>query len=114
MLGLSIAACSPQKGANDNGNKLAMLVGTYTNGSSRGIYTFGFDQETGRATALDSTALPNPSFLIPSADGTRVYAVSEMNDSTAALSALAFDKQTGALRLLNTQLTGHSIGVSAL
>ena len=87
MLGLSIAACSPQKGANDHGNKLAMLVGTYTNGSSRGIYTFGFDQETGQATALDSTALPNPSFLIPSADGTRVYAVSEMNDSTAALSA---------------------------
>lgn len=106
MLGLSIAACSPQKGANDHGNELAMLVGTYTNGSSRGIYTFGFDQETGLATALDSTALPNPSFLIASADGTRVYAVSEMNDSTAALSALAFDRQTGALRLLNTQLTG--------
>ena len=106
MLGLSIAACSPQKNAKGQGDDLAMLVGTYTNGTSRGIYTFGFNQETGQATALDSTALTNPSFLIPSANGTRVYAVSEMNDSTAALSALAFDKQTGALRLLNTKLTG--------
>lgn len=69
MLGLSIAACSPQKGANDHGNELAMLVGTYTNGSSRGIYTFGFDQETGRATTLDSTALPNPSFSSPRPTG---------------------------------------------
>lgn len=106
MLGLSIAACSPQKGANGQENELAMLVGTYTNGSSRGIYTFSFNQETGQATALDSVALSNPSFLIASTDGTRVYAVSEMNDRTAALSALAFDRQTGALRVLNTEPTG--------
>lgn len=38
----------------------------------------------------------------PSEDGEFVYAVSEMNDSTAALSSLAFDRETGELRLLNT------------
>ena len=31
-----------------------------------------------------------------------VYAVSEMNDSTAALSSLSLDRETGELRLLNT------------
>jgi len=46
--------------------------------------------------------LPNPSYLVPSEDGEFVYAVSEMNDSTAALSSLAFDRETGELRLLNT------------
>ena len=34
-----------------------------------------------------------------------VYAVSEMNDNTAALYAFAFDKSTGALRLLNSERT---------
>lgn len=82
-----------------------MLVGTYTNGTSKGIYTFRFNQETGAATPLSVVELPNPSYLTPSEDGKFVYAVSEMNDSTAALSALAFDKETGSLRLLNTQPT---------
>lgn len=105
MLGLSVAACAPKKAANGNPDELAMLVGTYTNGTSKGIYTFRFNQETGAATPLNSVELPNPSYLTPSADGKMVYAVSEMNDSTAAVSSLAFDRETGALRLLNTELT---------
>lgn len=105
MLGLSVAACAPKKVANGNQDELAMLVGTYTNGTSKGIYTFRFNQETGTATPLSSVELPNPSYLIPSEDGKLVYAVSEMNDSTAALSSLAFDTETGILRLLNTELT---------
>lgn len=56
----------------------------------------------GTAVPLSSAALPNPSYLVPSEDGEFVYAVSEMNDSTAALSSLAFDRETGELRLLNT------------
>lgn len=105
MLGLSVAACAPKKAANNSQNELAMLVGTYTNGTSKGIYTFRFDQKTGTAIALSSIELPNPSYLTPSEDGKFVYAVSEMNDSTAALNALAFDKETGDLCLLNTELT---------
>ena len=105
MLGLSVAACAPKKATNGNPDELAMLVGTYTNGTSKGIYTFRFDQETGTATPLGSVELPNPSYLTPSEDGKLVYAVSEMNDSTAALSSLTFDKATGELRLLNTELT---------
>lgn len=103
MLGLGLTACgSSPKEADNNPDELAMLVGTYTAGSSKGIYTFRFNQETGTAMALDSVALPNPSYLVPSEDGKLVYAVSEMNDSTAALNALSFDRKTGELRLLNS------------
>lgn len=77
MLGLSIAACTPKKASN-NQDELAMLVGTYTNGTSKGIYTFRFNQETGVATPLDSIELANPSYLTPSEDGKLVYAVSEI------------------------------------
>ena len=105
MLGLSLAACAPKKAASSSQDELAMLVGTYTNGTSKGIYTFRFNQETGVATALSSLELPNPSYLTPSEDGKFVYAVSEMSDSTAALNSLAFDKETGVLRLLNTERT---------
>lgn len=86
-------------------DELSMLVGTYTNGTSYGVYSLRFDQQGGGSRMLDSLALPNPSFLTPSAAGSEVYVVSEMNDSTAAIHALAFDRQTGALRLLNTQRT---------
>ena len=90
MLGLGLTACgSSPKGTNGDQDELAMLIGTYTNGSSKGIYTFRFNQETGTAVPLSSAALPNPSYLVPSEDGEFVYAVSEMNDSTAALSSLA-------------------------
>lgn len=104
MLGLSVAACAPKK-ATSNQDEISMLVGTYTNGTSKGIYSFRFNQETGTATPLSAVELSNPSYLTPSEDGKFIYAVSEMNDSTAALNALAFDKETGNLRLLNTERT---------
>ena len=105
MLGLSMAACTPQKTVNGGEDELSMLIGTYTDGTSKGIYSFRFNQKTGTATPLDSVELSNPSYLTPSEDGKFIYAVSEMNDSTAAVNALAFDKQTGNLRLLNSERT---------
>ena len=107
MLGLAITACAPHKAGNVNNgsDELTMLVGTYTDGNSKGIYTFRFNQETGLATSLSSIEVLNPSYLIPSEDGKFVYAVSEMNDTTAALNAFSFDKETGKLSLLNRQPT---------
>ena len=107
MLGLAMTACAPRKAGNVNNgsDELAMLVGTYTDGNSKGIYTFRFNQETGLATSLSSIEVLNPSYLIPSEDGKFVYAVSEMNDATAALNAFSFDKETGKLSLLNRQPT---------
>lgn len=107
MLGLALTACAPRKAGHTvpEAEELPMLVGTYTGSGSKGIYTFRFNQETGRATPLGSAEVPNPSYLVPSADGKRVYAVSEVNDATAALNAFAFDRETGQLTLLNRQPT---------
>lgn len=107
MLGLAMTLAHPAKRGNVNSgsDELAMLVGTYTDGNSKGIYTFRFNQETGLATSLSSIEVLNPSYLIPSEDGRFVYAVSEMNDATAALNAFSFDKETGKLSLLNRQPT---------
>ncbi|WP_071147005.1 lactonase family protein [Bacteroides ihuae] len=85
--------------------ELTMLVGTYTSGSSKGIYTFRFNMQTGVATPLSEVKVSNPSYLIPSEDGKFVYAVSEQGDETAALSAFALNKEKGTLNLLNTQKT---------
>ena len=105
MLGLSITACASKDAKNGNKDELSMLIGTYTNGTSKGIYSFRFNQETGTTTPLDSVEIPNPSYLIPSEDGKFVYAVSEINDNTAALNAFAFNRETGELCLLNTEPT---------
>ncbi len=102
-LGLSAHGCRPATEGMES--PLTMAVGTYTGGTSRGIYTFRFDQESGECLALDSVETPNPSFLIFSADGRRVYSVNEMNDSTAALSTFLFYKSSGKLKPENTVLT---------
>ena len=51
MLGLAMTACAPRKAGNVNNgsDELAMLVGTYTDGNSKGIYTFRFNQSISRS-----------------------------------------------------------------
>lgn len=100
------SACTTRNASRQRAeNELTMLVGTYTSGSSEGIYTFRFNEETGVATPLSKIKVPNPSYLTLSADNQFVYAVSEQHDMTAAINAFAFDKEKGTLRLLNTQKT---------
>lgn len=99
-----MGACTsrPSGGGADG---LTLLVGTYTDGDSHGIYSFRFNGDTGESRLLDSIALPNPSFLTVSEDLKHVYAVSEMNDSSAMLNLLAFDPAEGKLRLLDRHPT---------
>lgn len=103
------AACTPAKDTQKGGDELTMLVGTYTDSLSRecrrGIYTFRFNQQSGNAAPLDTFAMENPSFLTVSESGERVYAVSEMPDSTASVNAFHIDKKSGKLHLLNTKAT---------
>lgn len=100
------SACTPH--TTQLSNEISLLIGTYTDGDSKGIYSFRLNQETGQVTVLDSIEADNPSFLISSKDGTYVYAVSENNDSTDGVSAYRFDKETGTLKWLNKQLTGKA------
>ena len=104
LAALCLGSCASRQASNNVG-ELTLLVGTYTSGNSTGIYSFRFNEETGHSLLLDSAILPNPSYLTVSADAKRVYAVNEMNDSTASLSTLDFNAATGSLQLLNRQLT---------
>jgi 6-phosphogluconolactonase (cycloisomerase 2 family) len=85
---------------------LTMLVGTYTSGGSKGLYSFRFNQDTGKSTALSSAKVENPSYLTLSPDGAFVYTVSELGDDRAAVYAFAFDQLDGTFRLLGSQKTG--------
>ncbi len=82
---------------------LTMLVGTYTGGGSKGIYSYQFNQMTGEAKALDSLSITNPSYLTISQNGRNVYAVSETNDDRASVNAISL--KNGKMRLLKSAAT---------
>ena len=98
---LSLAACQSQPVADE----LTMIVGTYTNAGSEGIYTFKFDQENGTVKPLEVIKMDNPSYLTLSANQQVMYVVSEKNDETAALAAFKFNKEDGTAELMNQQPT---------
>ena len=113
LITAALVSCGgPQKGD----NTITMLVGTYTDSGSKGIYTYRFDQQNGKIVppgtetspeapgSVSSVSLPNPSFLTITEDGT-VYAVGEMNDATASLSTLKFNRDDFSFKVLSTVLT---------
>jgi len=86
--------------------EVTVYVGTYTDGTSKGIYRFGLDLETGKATApVLAGEAKNPSFLALHPNGRFLYAVSEVGDfggaKTGSVIAFAIDKKTGDLTRLN-------------
>lgn len=63
-----------------------LLVGTYTQKGSKGIYVFHFDTATGKAVELSHTdSSNNPSFLTISKDKQFVYAVNERSSGTLSV-----------------------------
>jgi len=82
-----------------------IFVGTYTNTSSRGIYTVQFDSETGKLSPPSlAAAIPSPSFLALSPDRKRLYAVEE--SKPGKVNAFAVDASSDHLTWLNSRLTG--------
>jgi 6-phosphogluconolactonase len=83
-----------------------LFIGTYTSGSSEGIYVYRFNAANGDAQPIDSIASKNPSYLAISPGGQYIYAVNENgNSQEGEVSAYTFDKATGKLSFLNKQLT---------
>ena len=82
-----------------------LLVGTYTSGTSAGIYVYRFDEETGTVEYQSETPAVNPSYLAVSANEHYVYAVGENGRNDAVVYAFSFDKKDGKLNLLNAQQT---------
>jgi len=88
-----------------------VYVGTYTDGTSRGIYRLTFDAATGTMTEpVLAVETKNPSFLALHPNGRFLYAVGETSSfegaATGAVSAFAIDPKTGDLTLLNQQSSG--------
>jgi 6-phosphogluconolactonase len=77
-----------------------MYVGTYTKGSSKGIYSYKFQPSTGKLTAMALAGeSSNPSFLAVHPNHRFLYAVNENN--AGMVSAFAIDSATGKLKPLN-------------
>lgn len=100
---LYLGSCGREK---TNAEDISMVVGTYTGNGSHGIYSLKFDQENGTFHMVDSLAAVNPSYLIFSDDGTKIYSVNEVENEGAGVSAISFDSGTGIMSLLNGEVTG--------
>ena len=88
------------------GKQYCLLVGTYTDTKSEGIYVYKFDVSTGEATYISKTKANNPSYLAISKDEKFVYAIEDRRNNTRSeTAAYEFDKKTGNLTLINKQLT---------
>ena len=78
-----------------------MFVGTYTDGGSRGIYSYRFNQDTGMAELLDPLEMTNPSYLTMSHDKKLIYAVSETGDDKVSFNVITVGRN-GGMRLVET------------
>ena len=88
-----------------------VYVGTYTNGQSKGIYAFRFDEGAGRLSPIGLVAeTRSPSFLVSSRDGRFLFAVNEASNpdrkSGGMVTSFAIDRTTGALTKLSEQPSG--------
>ena len=85
-----------------------LLIGTYTQKGSKGIYVYRFNATTGKAEWVSNTdSASNPSFVIVGPDKKHVYAVNETGGKSAGMvSSYAFDNSTGKLSFINQQPSG--------
>jgi len=81
-----------------------LLIGTYTSGTSKGIYVYRFYEETGKFGYLNEIdSVDNPSYLCTSANNNFVYAVNE--GKQGAVSSFTFEPTTGKMVFINKQST---------
>jgi 6-phosphogluconolactonase len=87
-----------------------VYVGTYTATTSKGIYNYRFDPQSGKLTPIGVAAeLANPSFMATDPQHRFLYAVTEMGQEPGAssykkngsISSYSLNRKTGALTFLN-------------
>lgn len=95
------------RGADTDGARSRVFVGTYTQGDSEGIYVLDLDLATGKLTRKSVATSDNPSFLAIHSDGKMLYAANEISnyqsEQAGAISAFVIDEKSGSLTLLNQQ-----------
>jgi 6-phosphogluconolactonase len=92
-------------------DSMTVFFGTYTGGSSQGIYKCRVDMSSGKLSDLELAAeAVNPSFLALHPNGKYLYAVGEIDDfggqKAGAVSAYRIDQETHRLTLLNQKPSG--------
>ena len=105
---LTLSSFTPKENSSKDkkNSELFLLIGTYTSGTSKGIYVYRFNTETGDASYVNEIdGLSNPSYLNLSKDEKFVYSVGENEDEGGVAYALSFDKKNGKLTHLNSQKT---------
>ncbi len=91
---------SPALAKPKQANTILAYVGTYTP-NGQGIYLFSLDPSTGTLTQIKVAAtIPSPSWMAIHPNGKYLYAVNE-NSPNGSVSALAINRATGDLTLLN-------------
>ena len=104
LMASSVGAMSAQAASE---REVELLVGSYTQGKSQGIYRLQFDSEKGRITPepLQVFKSANPSWLTLSADQQRLFVVNENGkgqaDVVGRVSSVAINPQTHELTLVN-------------
>ena len=104
LMALSVGAMSAQA---DSRDEVELLVGSYTQGKSQGIYRLQFDSAKGHITPepLQVFKSANPSWLTLSKDQTRLFVVNEngkgQSDVVGRASSVAIDPKTNELTLIN-------------
>lgn len=100
---MMMAACSAPKTEQaveetTESSKINMLIGTYTDDTSKGIYQAKFDPATGDLSDLKLMAESmSPSFLALSGDKNLVFAINELDKGTVS----AYKKENDSLVLIN-------------
>jgi len=79
-----------------------LVIGTYTKGTSKGIYVYRFYTESGKLAYLSQVATSNPSYLTVSSNNKFVYAVNE-DGKDGGVSSFTFDAKTGVMQPINNQ-----------
>ena len=116
LIAFMVASCTSKKTkeketntANDsiaNMGQMYMLLGTYTSHEgSRGIYVYNIDTNTGESDSVSMVEVANPSYLTLSPDEQFVYSVGENGKDDSYAHAFSFDKKSGQLKLIDSQLT---------
>ena len=83
-----------------------ILIGTYTNtGKSEGVYYYGFDATKGSASYISKIAIEDPSFLTTGFKNQLIYSVDELGNKLGGVTAIRFNKATGAMEKLNSVLS---------
>jgi 6-phosphogluconolactonase len=81
-----------------------VVIGTYTTGTSKGIYVYRLYEESGKLAYLSEIDdVTNPSYVIASPDNKFLYSVNE--GPQGGVSSFTFNANTGKMVLINQQST---------